>query len=71
MMTTDEQLRLATVRVALEKHRAMGVDVSAWEAEFFVGIIEKLTKRLREIECGRLPVHERASHLSNGSEASG
>jgi hypothetical protein len=45
MLTTYEQSRLAEIRAALEKYRALGVDVSTWEAEFFMGIIDKFADR--------------------------
>jgi hypothetical protein len=50
MLTTREQRRLAEIRAALEKQRAMGVDVSAWEAEFFFGVIDRLVERFRMVE---------------------
>ncbi len=46
MLTLPEQKRLAHIRVSMEKHRALGFDVSTWEAEFFIGIIARLTRQL-------------------------
>lgn len=50
MLTISEQSRLAEIRAALERHRAMGVDVSTWEAEFFMGLIDKFAERLRRAQ---------------------
>src|ERR1700687_4472267 len=41
MLSANEQRRLSAIQNSLEKHRAKGVDVSAWEAEFLLGIISR------------------------------
>lgn len=41
-ITISDQKRLADIRMNLEKHRAMGFDVSNWEAEFLLNLINKI-----------------------------
>jgi hypothetical protein len=43
-ITPDEQKRLAQIRKDVEKHRAMGIDVSTWEAEFFLELVSRFRK---------------------------
>jgi hypothetical protein len=50
MLTLTERTRLAEIRAGLEKHRALGLDVSAWESEFFLGVIDRLVARLNQAE---------------------
>jgi hypothetical protein len=41
MLSANEERRLSAIRKGLEHHRAKGVDVSAWEAEFLLRIIAR------------------------------
>lgn len=43
-MTIEQQKRLAEIRMSLEKHRALGFDVSDWEATFFFELLEQIRK---------------------------
>lgn len=52
-LNVDEQQRLAGIRAALERYRAEGIDVSSWEAEFLLGIIDRMAGQLREAGCGK------------------
>lgn len=41
-ITSEDQLRMAKIRMALEMFEADGVDTSTWEARFFLNYIEKI-----------------------------
>lgn len=47
-ITKNERKRLAEIRADLEKHRALGVDVSCWHDEFFLKLIDKMNKQKRK-----------------------
>lgn len=48
LLSVEQEKRLSQIRGSLEIHRAMGHDVSTWEAEFFFDYIEKLKGALCE-----------------------
>ena len=43
-LTAYEKDRIADIRKALRRHKREGVDVTAWEATFFLRIIDRLLK---------------------------
>ena len=47
-MTLTDQMRLADICAHLENHRAMGMDVSSREAEFFLKVIEQMRQGERK-----------------------
>lgn len=44
-LTPSEKSRIAQIRRGLRKFKRQGVDTSSWEAEFFLGILDRFTGR--------------------------
>lgn len=47
ILSQSESNRLCQIRKNLEMYRAQGIDVSTWESEFFLRLIDRLRKELK------------------------
>lgn len=46
-LTRKEQKRIKEIRDCLDKFRNFGIDLSTWESEFLLGVIDRLTNTRR------------------------